>query len=351
MDNNLYGYSIEELTSLMKRENLPRFRAKQIFNWIQINHASSFTEMTNIPKTIATRLEDAGYSCTLPTVLQKSISDDQMTIKCLLELEDGQQIETVLMRYHRSSARNRNTVCVSSQAGCAMGCPFCATGNAGFKRNLSTAEIVGQIALMNKLLQELEAEENVTNVVYMGMGEPLNNYEQVVRSIRLLNEDQGLNIGMRRITVSTCGLVPQILRLAEEGMQVTLAVSLHATTNAKRDILVPVNKKYPLEVLLKTCERYYETTKRKLTFEYTLIEGENDSEQDARNLKSLLRNLHCNINVIPLNVVSHADYKRSHFAQHFAKRLNDMNLEAFIREEMGLGIDAACGQLKGNGGK
>lgn len=351
MDKNLYGYNLEELTKLMKEVSLPTFRGKQLFNWMQGNQAYSFNEMTNIPKSIANTLKGLGYTCALPIVLLKSVSDDQMTMKCLLELEDGQQIETVLMRYRRNSSRNRNTVCVSSQVGCAMACPFCATGNAGFKRNLSTAEIVGQIALMNRLLKEVEPEEKVTNVVYMGMGEPLNNYERVVRSIRLLNESQGLNIGMRRITVSTCGLVPQILRLADEGMQVTLAVSLHAATNEKRDILVPVNKRYPLEELVSACKRYYDVTKRKLTFEYTLIEGENDGEVDAMNLKKLLRDLHCNVNVIPLNVVSHADFKRSHFAKRFVQRLNDLHLEAFIREEMGLGIDAACGQLKGNGGE
>jgi 23S rRNA (adenine2503-C2)-methyltransferase len=350
MNINLYGFNIEQLDKLMKEENLPSFRAKQLYNWLQKNQVLGWEGMKNIPQAMVQKLKDTGYGCSLPRILNQSTSEDGMTVKCLLELEDGEKIETVLMRYRRSSSRKRNTVCVSSQVGCAMGCPFCATGNAGFKRDLSVAEIVGQIALMNRIIRETEPEEQVTNVVFMGMGEPLQNYDQVIPAIRLINHEQGLNIGMRRITISTCGLVPRILDLAEEGMQVTLAVSLHAATDEKRSKLVPVNKKYPLEQLLSACQIYYEKTKRKITFEYTLIEGENDSEQDALDLKELLKDIHCNINVIPLNVVSHADFRRSRSAHRFAKRLNDLHLEAIIREEMGLGIDAACGQLKGNGG-
>ncbi len=351
MEKNLFGLSLNQLNDLMKELGFPSYRADQLFEWLHKKQIDTWEEMSNIPKKLKSTLQENGYQLMLPTLVSKHISTDGQTIKCLFSLYDGYTVETVLMNYARDNSRDRRTVCVSSQVGCAMGCPFCATGHQGFYRNLDVSEIVGQVILMNKLVRQKDPIEQVTNLVYMGMGEPLNNYNHVLASVRLLSDAHGLNIGLRRMTISTCGIVPKIYALAAEGLPVTLAVSLHTADNKKRDKLVPINEKYPLASLLKACRYYYEQTKRRITFEYALIAGENDQPSDIIDLQRLLKGLNCHVNIIPLNVVSHAPYKTSLEAERFVEQLKKYHVEAFIREEKGLEIDAACGQLKANEGE
>lgn len=346
LDKNLYGQSLGDLEDWMKKEGFPAYRASQLFGWLQDKQAKDFTTMTNLPKKIKKRLAEEGYHIHLPEIIKKSHSADRQTFKLLLGLADGHSIETVLMRYDRQDSRKRNTVCVSSQVGCAMGCSFCATGQAGISRNLSAGEIVGQVLLASLLLEEEEGLQRVSNVVYMGMGEPLNNYQAVLKSIHILSHSQGLNIGKRRISLSTCGLVPKIRQLAQEKLPITLAISLHASRNDLRDQLIPVNKSYPLESLIEACKDYFQATGRRITFEYTLIDGVNDSREDAQRLSKLIRGFPASINLIPLNEVSHASYKTAKAPQAFARRLEELGLDATIRQEMGGQIQAACGQLK-----
>lgn len=349
-DKNLYGCTVDDLKGIMKAAGAPSFRADQLFRWLFYQHVEEIGDMNNVPASLRNWLTQQGYHASLPKVASLQRSEDGRTVKCALSLRDGHRIETVLMRYHRKQSRDRNTVCVSSQVGCAMGCPFCATGHAGFTRNLSAAEIVGQIVRMNELLRNEPEPGRVTNVVYMGMGEPLQNYAEVLQSIRVLHARDGMDIGWRRITLSTCGIVPEIHRLATEALPITLAVSLHSATDAGRDRLVPVNRMWGLSELIDACHAYYRATGRKITFEYTLIEGENDRAEDIQALKRLLFGLHCNVNVIPLNPVAHSELKRSGAAQRFAASLNRAGIEAMVREEMGSRIDAACGQLAGTKG-
>ncbi len=342
--DNLYGLTEREMTDLLTGWGQPAFRGTQLFSWVQGKQVEDYSRMVNLPGTLRQEL-DAHYSLYLPDVVTMQTSLKNDTQKALLRLEDGLTVETVLMRYRRRDARDRNTVCVSSQVGCAMGCPFCATGQGGLQRSLSAAEILGQIVRMNKLLKKDHPQDKVTNVVFMGMGEPLHNTAAVLKAIRLLGDPGGLNIGARRITVSTCGLVPGIRQLAGEGLGVTLAVSLHGATNEVRDRLVPVNRTYPLEELIDACRDYFETTGRRITFEYALIEGENDRQEDARQLGRLLRGLNCQVNLIPLNPIQDGQYCRSPGVRGFVRLLEGQGIEAVVREEMGADIDAACGQL------
>jgi len=346
---NLYGYSEEELYIMMESWGQPAFRARQIFSWIQEKNVESAGEMSSLPAGLRSRLEEEALF--LPRVITRQQSRNGETVKALLEMADGERVETVLMTYRRRSSRDRHTVCVSSQAGCAMNCPFCATGRGGLKRNLTRGEIVGQVARMNRILRETWPEEKVTNVVFMGMGEPLHNYEEVLGSIRLLGHPRGLNIGARRMTVSTSGLVPEIRRLAGEGLQLTLAVSLHAPEDSLRDTLVPVNRRYPLKELLAACRYYFEQTGRRVTFEYALIDGVNDSDEWAEKTGKLLQELRGNINLIPLNPIGEEGLNRSRRARSFGKILERFGLAVTIREEMGSDIDAACGQLRGKQGE
>lgn len=343
---NLYGVTQNEMKQILTGWGQPAFRGDQLFSWVQGRQVDSFDRMGNLPGPVRERLL-ASYSLYLPGVVRMQSSRASDTQKALLQLEDGLTVETVLMSYRRRDARNRNTVCVSSQVGCAMGCPFCATGQGGLMRSLTAAEIVGQVIRMHKVLQEDRPQDKVTNVVFMGMGEPLHNYDAVVRAIRLLGDPGGLNIGARRITVSTCGLVPGIRRLAREGLAVTLAVSLHSAVNETRDRLVPVNRTWPLDELMDACREYFDLTGRRLTFEYALIAGENDRTGDARDLGKLLRGLNAQVNLIPLNPIREGSYRRSTQALDFVRLLKEQNVEAVIREEMGADIDAACGQLNG----
>jgi 23S rRNA (adenine2503-C2)-methyltransferase len=279
----------------------------------------------------------------------------------LYKLHDGELIETVLMRYETDGhRRNRKTACISTQAGCALGCTFCATGQQGFRRNLSVGEIVAQVIEMQRVAHaEDEAQmvdgkrskgeiQGVTNVVFMGMGEPLANYGNVMNAIRVLNDGQGLNIGARHITVSTVGLVPQILQMAEEKLQINLAISLHAPDNATRSQTMPVNKRYPVEELIRACHKYADATKRRIFFEYVLLKEQNDSVEQAQKLGRLLNGLHCHVNLIPVNPTKEGAFERTDLlaAKDFQGGLKQYGIPSTIRMEKGIDINAGCGQLR-----
>jgi 23S rRNA (adenine2503-C2)-methyltransferase len=342
--NRIAGQSLDELTSWLKNLGEPGYRGRQIYKWIYQQKATTFGEMTDLPQKLRQSLEEKAW-IGVPSVLRRQRASDG-TVKLLLELEDGQSVEAVLMQYAMDEGRDRLTCCVSTQVGCPIGCPFCATGHSGFIRNLDAGEIVGQVLALQR-----EAEDQFfegMNVVFMGMGEPLLNYPEVLKSILILHDPQGINIGYRRITVSTGGVVSGINELAREGLPVNLAVSLHAPNNQLRNKLVPLNRKYPLEVLIPACREYFEDTRRRLTFEYVLLKDINDTKQCAEELAALITGMPALINLIPANPTS-GEYKKSSAEQIrlFAKILRDRGLQVTIREERGGEISAACGQLRG----
>lgn len=297
----LRGCDLAQMEELLMALNQPAFRAKQLFGWVHQKNVTQISEMHNLGKTL---LKDLAEFHTLGTMAltKRQISADG-TEKYLFTLADNEQIECVLMRYRGDESKQRNTLCVSSQVGCAMGCAFCATGQGGFVRNLSAGEIVGQVYAVNRLL---ENEPPIGNVVFMGMGEPLLNMEAVLKAIHLLNDDKGQNIGIRRISLSTCGIVPQIRALAESGLDIVLAISLHAPNDELRSQIMPVNERYPLAELMAACRDYQKQTKNRISFEYALIKGFNDKQEHIRELRSLLKGLDAHLNLIPVNPVSGA---------------------------------------------
>ncbi len=324
----------------------PKFRAKQIFGWIYggmakdgsfRSGAQSFAEMNNLPKTLREKLAAQAAIPSLE-VLRMQVSKIDGTRKFLFRLADGNAIESVFMQY-----KFGNSICVSSQAGCRMGCRFCASTIGGLKRNLTPGEIAGQI-----LAAQRETGQRISHVVVMGTGEPFDNYENLAKFIRIINDPNGLHIGMRNITVSTCGLVPMIARFAEDFPQVNLAISLHAVSNEMRDAIMPVNKAYPMKVLLEACRTYTETTARRITFEYTLVKGVNDSPDYARKLAARLHGMLCHVNLIPLNKVAETGYDTTERGAvlRFQQVLTECGIPATIRRELGDDIDAACGQLR-----
>jgi len=329
------------------------FRGSQIFQWVQAKAIQDWNEMTNISQSFRAKLAETATISPL-TLVKERVSRDG-TRKYLWKLDDGSYIESVLLYHGGDFTRERLTLCLSTQVGCPMGCGFCATGKLGFRRNLDTAEIVSQVLDLTALLRKTDKDFKINNLVYMGMGEPLLNLPAVVKSIKILNHKDGQNIGIRRITVSTCGLVPKIDELAAENLDIVLAVSLHAPNNALRDSIMPVNKQYPLEELLPACRRYMEKTGRRITFEYALVRGFNDGEEHARELAQLLKDLSANVNIIPVNesgVVAKskgAEYRRPspEAARKFLQLLKKLGVNAVIREEKGSDIEAACGQLAG----
>ena len=333
---NLRNLQLKEMEDFIKSLGEPAFRAKQVFSWIY-KGVTDFDDMTNVPKSLREKLAEQAYIGRLKMLkVQKSKTDG--TRKYLYELEDGNRIESVFMKY-----RYGNSICVSSQAGCRMGCKFCASTRNGLERNLTAGEILSQ-------LMEAEADtgEKIGHIVIMGTGEPFDNFDNVAAFLRIVNDKNGLNIGMRNITVSTCGLVPMIERFGDEFPQVNLAISLHGTTDAIRGGMMPVNKKYPLAVLIPACKAYTEKTGRRITFEYTLVNGVNDSDADAARLIGLLRGMLCHVNLIPLNKVAESGFdtvsrKR---AGEFAEILEKQGIPATVRRELGADIDAACGQLR-----
>ena len=314
----------------------PRFRAAQIFQWLG-RGVRSFEGMTNLSKELRAELE-THFFLYEPKVLSKQISAMDGTIKYLWELSDGNAVETVVMSY-----KHGNTVCVSSQVGCLMGCTFCASAHAGFGRSLTGGEMLGQV-----LLSQKHMNERIRSVVVMGIGEPFDNYDNVLNFIKIINNKYGLNIGARHITVSTCGIVPKILEFADFPLQINLAISLHAPNNSLRDKIMPINKAYPLEVLIPAIKEYLSKTNRRVTFEYIMLKDINDSLECAKELSDLVRGINCYINLIPYNETNNLGFLRSNTIQieRFYDILKKNNIGVTIRREFGTKISAACGQLR-----
>lgn len=336
---SIYSMQLDGLKEWLKAEGEPTFRAGQLFEWLYIKRVSTFEEMTNVSKSLREKLERSFTITTLNTKIQQASTDG--TIKFLFELYDGYSIETVLMKHEYGYS-----VCVTTQVGCRIGCTFCASSLGGLKRHLETGEIVAQVVKVQKILDE--SDERVSSIVVMGIGEPFDNYEQVMSFIRIINHDKGLNIGARHITVSTSGIVPKIYEFANENWQVNFAISLHATTDELRSKLMPINKAYPLVELMKAVKYYNEKTGRRVTFEFGLINGENDSVEEAERLAKLVKNVKCHVNLIPINYVFERDKKRTSREQifRFEKTLKAHGINVTIRREQGHDIDAACGQLR-----
>jgi 23S rRNA (adenine2503-C2)-methyltransferase len=339
----------------------PGYRADQIAWWVYQRLATSFEEMTDLPQSLRQKLAEAATLSSLTPVDEK-VSADGQTRKVLFRLDDGRTIESSLMLYAPSdSSRERRTVCVSTQVGCTIDCPFCATGQQGFERNLRPGEIIEQILYFMRLVnaeQPVNKEQNlarrpVTNVVFMGMGEPLANYEAVWQTVVMLNSKNGLGLGARQITISTVGLVPQIKKLASESVHVELAISLHAANDELRNKLVPINKRYPLRQLIPACREYFENTGRRPTFEYALFQGVNDSLSHARELANLLKGLNCQVNLIGGNPTKCKDFAPSPRKKvlEFQKQLQESGVSSTVRVSKGIDIEAGCGQLRSRFGK
>lgn len=333
-----------EIRTELKESGQPSYRGRQIWEWLYEKVQSDPQLMANIGRELRSWLASA-YQWKQIKVLKQIQDPGGETIKFLLGLEDGNTLEMVIMRYlNREHAKERSTLCLSSQVGCPVGCPFCATGQAGFTRNLQLSELMEQVFLANEYLAPMG--ERIGNVVFMGMGEPLLNREAVFSAIKLLRENFG--ISQRRITLSTSGVPEGILAMAEEGVEAGLAVSLHAGNDKLRDLLVPLNRKYPLAMLLQACRRYQEITRRRITFEYILIDGLNMEAKDARELRNLLKGLSCHINGIPVNSVPGSAYRRPdrQKIREFKNHCLELGLSFSVREEKGLDIQGACGQLR-----
>lgn len=323
-----------ELEAYFKDLGQPKFRAVQVFRWLH-RGVESFDEMTDQPKTLREKLKETCI-LTVPKVERKQVSQLDGTIKYLWRLGDGNCVETVLMRY-----KHGNTVCVSSQVGCNMGCVFCASTLGGKVRDLTPAEILDQV-----IFTEKDSGEAVSNIVMMGIGEPLDNFDHVLRFLTLVNDPDGLNIGMRHISLSTCGLVKKIDKLAQLGLQLTLSVSLHAPDDETRSKLMPVNRSVGVDTLMETCRRYFETTGRRISYEYAMIDGVNDGDEQADRLAKLLRGQPGHVNLIPLNEVAESPLKPSRRVRQFQQRLEGHGITATVRRKLGGDIDASCGQLR-----
>ena len=333
---DLKSQTLEEMTATLKAMGEPAFRGKQVFTWLH-KGVTSFDEMTNLSKSLRETLKKRCY-ITAPSVARKQVSKLDGTVKYLWQLLDGNCIETVVMQYHHG-----NTVCVSSQVGCRMGCAFCASTIAGKVRDLTPSEILDQVIFAQK-----DSGLPISNIVLMGIGEPLDNLDNVLRFLELVNHPDGLNIGMRHISLSTCGVIPGIDRLSDLELQLTLSVSLHAPNDEVRDRIMPVNKAYPSEELLAACRRYYQATSRRISFEYAMIDGVNDRPEDAKELLRRLKGLPAHFNLIPLNHVEESPLKPSTRAAvaAFQKILEDGGITATVRRTLGGDIDASCGQLR-----
>ena len=335
-----YDLTVEELADKLKELGAPAFRAKQLYNWGYEHFAANYGNMKNIPITLQTTLEASLPFATMNLVDQK-VTDNGDTYKLLYETFDGQVVETVLMLYPE-----RATVCVSCQVGCAVGCAFCATGLGGLTRSLSAGEIVQQTVDAARLSRKVG--RTLTNLVMMGMGEPLQNYAETMKFINIIHDPRGMNFGARRITVSTSGIVPKIDALAEEPLQLNLAVSLHAPNNELRGRLVPINSRWPVQDLLAACDRYIDKTGRRISFEYALMNGINNSDEIANELGRLLRGRLCHVNVIPFNPVEVLDFERPtvQMIDRFAEIVSSHGVPTTVRYSRGVEIDAACGQLR-----
>ena len=336
MNKNLKSMTLPEISAVLKELQQPAFRAKQLFSWLH-KGVRSFDEMTNLPQTLRETLAKE-YPICPPEVVRKQESQKDGTIKYLWKLSDGNCVETVLMRYHYG-----NTVCISTEVGCRMGCAFCASTLGGLVRRLEPFEMVDQV-----LFTQVDSGLPISHIVLMGIGEPLDNFDNVLRFLELINHADGMNISMRHISLSTCGLVPKIRELAEKKLQLTLSVSLHAPTDEIRNTIMPVNKAYSTEQLLEACRDYYTQTGRRISFEYAMIDGVNDTPQHARTLLRRLKGLPAHMNLIPLNHVEESPLKpSSHKAvMEFQKILEDGGVPATVRRTLGGDIDASCGQLR-----
>ena len=336
MKKHLKSMTLPELAQVLKEMGQPAFRAKQVYTWLH-KGVRSYEEMTNLPQALRNTLAEQ-YPVCAPEVVRKQESQKDGTIKYLWELSDGNCVETVLMRYHYG-----NTVCISTEVGCRMGCAFCASTLGGLVRKLEPYEMLDQV-----LFTQVDSGLPISHIVLMGIGEPLDNLENVLRFLELVNSPEGMNISMRHISLSTCGIVPQIDVLAEEKLQLTLSVSLHAPTDEIRNTIMPVNKAYPTEELLQACRRYYDKTGRRISFEYAMIHGVNDTEEAAKTLLKRLKGLPAHMNLIPLNHVEESPLKPStrQAVMTFQKILEDGGIPATVRRTLGSDIDASCGQLR-----
>ena len=329
--------SLAQLKNIVTEMGEKAFRAKQIYEWLHQKQAESFDEMSNLSAALREKLKER---CVLTTLKMLEVQTSKIdgTQKYLFALPDGNVVESVLMRY-----KHGNSVCISSQVGCRMGCRFCASTIGGLERNLSPSEMLGQIYQIQKI-----TGERVSNVVVMGTGEPMDNYENFLTFVRMLTDEHGLHISQRNLTVSTCGIVPKIRELAMEHLQITLALSLHGSTQEKRKQLMPVANKYDLQEVLKACDFYFQETGRRVTFEYSLVHGVNDTQEDAEELIGILKSRNCHLNLIPVNPIKERDFQQPSRknALNFKNKLEKSGINVTIRREMGADIDGACGQLR-----
>ena len=333
---NLKSLTQPELADILKELGQPGFRAKQVYTWLH-KGVRSYDEMTNLPKSLRDILAEK-YPIHAPKVVRKQESQRDGTIKYLWELSDGNCVETVLMRYNYG-----NTVCISTEVGCRMGCAFCASTIGGLVRRLEPFEMLDEV-----LFTQIDSGLPISRIVLMGIGEPMDNFDNVMRFLELVNSPDGLNISMRHISLSTCGLVPKIDELAKRKLQISLAISLHGPNNEIRNKIMPVNKAYPIEELLEACRRYYAATSRRIHFEYAMIDGVNDREEDAKEILHRMKGLPAHFNLIPLNHVEESPLKPSSKAAvaRFQKLLEDGGITATVRRTLGGDIDASCGQLR-----
>lgn len=334
---DIKSMTLEELQKRLEELGEKAFRAKQIYQWMHERLAAGYEDMSNLSKDLREKLQTEEKLVKLNIVqVQESAIDG--TRKYLFELPDGNVVESVWMKYHHG-----NSVCISSQVGCRMGCRFCASTLDGLERNLLPSEMLEQIYSIIR-----HTGERVSNIVVMGTGEPMDNYDNILRFLRLISDDKGQNISQRNITVSTCGIVPNMRRLAEEKLQITLALSLHATTDEKRKQLMPIANKYSLKEVIDACKYYFEKTGRRITFEYSLVAGVNDTKEDAKELVDLIKGMNCHVNLIPVNPIKERNYKQSNKEQiqKFRAAVEKSGISATVRREMGRDIDGACGQLR-----
>lgn len=336
-DFDMKSMNLSEIENVVASLNEPKFRAKQIFEWFQVYGAMSYNEMTNLPKALRNILSEK-YPVRSCEIELKQVSKLDSTVKYLFKLYDGNFIESVLMKY-----KYGYTLCVSSQVGCRMGCNFCASTKSGCVRSLMPSEILGQIHATQR-----DMNIRVSHIVMMGMGEPLDNYDNTIRFLKLASDEKGLNLSMRNISLSTCGIVPRIYDLLEEKLQLTLSISLHAPNDTMRSAVMPVNRKYPVKELIKACKDYTNSTSRRISFEYAMIRDVNDSDECAYELASLLKGMLCHVNLIPANEINESEHKRStnERLQRFMNILNSRGVNTTIRRSLGSDIDASCGQLR-----
>lgn len=334
---DLKSMTSEELSRFLAEMGEPKFRAKQVFCWLHQKGVLSFDEMSNLPVSLREKLRENCYITSF-SIVRKLSSQLDGTVKYLFELPDGEYVETVLMRYEHG-----NSLCISSQVGCRMGCEFCASTKAGFIRHLTPSEILEQVYAVSR-----DTGEKISNIVLMGIGEPLDNFDNVMRFLELISHPEGLNLSHRHISLSTCGVVDRIYELADKNLQLTLSISLHATDDETRSSIMPINRRWNIEELLKACRHYTDRTHRRISYEYSLIKGVNDSKEQALRLAKLLKGTLCHVNLIPVNYVEEAGFEKSskEAVYAFQKTLNDKGINATVRRTLGADINAACGQLR-----